>query len=84
MVVRWEYVHTPTIHQHYDQVPLMNGITASPHSVVKKRGSSVITEQVPPATSFLSTSLLASPIPDGPCYCRTAIALAPLRCSPLI
>jgi hypothetical protein len=30
-------MHTATIHQHRDQVPLMNGITANPHSVVKKR-----------------------------------------------
>jgi len=27
-------MHTQTIHQHRDQVPLMNEITASPHSVV--------------------------------------------------
>jgi hypothetical protein len=38
----------------------MDGITASPHSVVTKRDLSVITEHVSPAIFFFLTSFLAS------------------------
>jgi hypothetical protein len=46
--------HTQTIQQHCDQVPFMDGIDASPHSVVTKHDLNVVTEHAPPRDFFPS------------------------------
>jgi hypothetical protein len=89
MAVRWEYMQTQTIHQHPDQVPLMNGITASPNSVVIKRDFVVITEHAPPATSFPSNVSFSHPhhrqtMLLSHCHCFNALPLLPVDSTEII
>jgi hypothetical protein len=56
----------------------MNGITASPHSVVTKY------HRTYPTRDFLPSNVSSRiPITDKSYYCRTAIALTPLRLLPV-